>query len=392
MQNTKLYVLFIILVMLTGSFFPVTALLSNNVTIRNSGTVLPILPLHVEGRYIKNSLGQIVYLRGINKHGFEGSPYGDWQTPSGSIVWSTFDPTIVAANLDAMKSWGMNTVRCYSCAEFWINNTGGHREVVKQLAVLLAERGMYLIYTFWRADYGAPQQNLPYPTTAIPNATAFVNLWSNIANELKGYPNIIFSLWNEPEPPNETVRAEWFTTVQSCINAIRETGATNLIIVQSDGILYNMDYGQAPTNSPSPYGDTLWWIEAYPLNDSLGNLVYEFHNYRGGLHKFVNGTRVDVWEYDDLKEGFQYALVEYVLFNLNKPLIVGEIGPNMWSTGEELQHELQFYQNALQLFKDWEMNFIGFWWWPAGTYAHLTGNPNYEPNQAGQILKSALSR
>ncbi|MHA1834036.1 MAG: glycoside hydrolase family 5 protein [Candidatus Baldrarchaeia archaeon] len=393
LKNPRVYSPILILFALIGALglYPAFSL-TNSVIIGSSGKITTILPLHVEGKYIKNSLGQTVYLRGINKHSFEGSPRGDWQAFDGSVVWDTWDESIVAANLDAMKSWGINTVRSYACAEFWINNTEGHREIIKQYAELLAQRGMYLIYTFWCADYGVGQQNFPYSTKSIPDKAAFVNLWISVANELKDYPNVIFSLWNEPTG-NETQRDEWFAAVQDCINAIRSTGAENLIIVEWDGVWFNISYGEPPppTNRPSDYGATMWWVEGYPLNDPLGNLIYEFHSYRGGIHKYVNHTRVDCWEYEDLKYGFgNCCLVNYVLNTLNKPVICGEIGPNMWRTGEELQHELLYYQNALKIFDEWGVHYTAFWWWMRGPYAHLTGKPNYQPNEAGQILKSAL--
>jgi hypothetical protein len=391
MRITKLFTVFIISVMITGSFsfFFGTASQSNNVTIMNSGKVLAVLPLHVEGRYIKNSLGQIIYLRGINKHGFEAYPGGAWQTPDGQYLWGTFDESVVSANLDAMKSWGLNTVRSYATAEFWVNDTSNHRQTIKRYAELLAARGMYLIYTFWRADADADQQ-FPFPSETLPNRTAFVDLWRSVASELKSYPNVIFSLWNEPDIGNLT---DWDFAVQECINAIRDAGAYNLIIVQRDAFGYNLNEPLPPVDEPPASGSTMWWVAGKSYSDPLGNLVYEFHVYRGGIHKFVNDTRIDCWEYDDLANGYgNYCLLNYVLNTLNKPVICGEIGPNMWATGEELQYELEFYNNSLAIFNEWGVHYTAFWWWPTWRYAHLIPGPNYQPNQAGQILKSMVSR
>lgn len=385
MKNTKLYAVILISVILFGcfSFLPVNSSPTTSVLIQSSGRIALTLPLHVEGRYIKDLSGNTVVLRGINKHGFENYPEGSWQTSEGSYLYGVWNDGVVADNLDAMKSWGMNTVRSYSTAEFWVENTGNHRDIVKQYAGLLAERGMYLIYTFWHNDLETEDGfgTVPFPSNVFPDAQSFVDMWASIATELKDYPNVIFALWNEPGMYSGGREAEWFDVCQQCIDAIRATGAENLIIIQWDGIWYNITHDG---------GATLDWVEANPLTDPSGNLVYEFHNYRmGGIHKY-EPDRIDCYEYEDLLDGYQSGLVDYVLNTLNKPVICGEIGPNMWQTGEELQHEFDYYSNALQIFNEWEMGYLGFWWWPTYTHAHLSEGSNFEPNAAGEILKSSL--
>ncbi|MEM5853675.1 MAG: cellulase family glycosylhydrolase [Candidatus Aenigmatarchaeota archaeon] len=384
----KFYALLMTLIMLAANFSSITvaSFLVKSLSIQNTGRIVTVLPLHVEGRFIKDSKGNIIQLRGINKHGFEAFPEGCWQTPEGNLIFGVWDARVVAANLDAIKSWGLNTVRSYTTAEFWIKNTGNHRHIIKQFAELLAARNMYLIYTFWRADDESNQQ-FPFPSNTLPDRTAFVDLWRSVASELKNYPNVIFSLWNEPNIGNLT---DWDLAVQECINAIRETGATNLIIVQRDAFGYNLNEPLPLKNQPPASGATMWWVEGKNWTDPLGNLLYEFHVYRGGIHKFINGTRIDCWEYDDLKIGYgNYCLIDYVLNILNKPVICGEIGPNMWWTGEELQRELAFYNNSLTIFNEWKISYLGFWWWPTWKHAHLINGPNYQPNQAGEILKSS---
>ncbi|MHA1279790.1 MAG: hypothetical protein ACTSQ8_21515 [Candidatus Helarchaeota archaeon] len=58
--NLKSYTLLIALAVLTGTLFSMPAIssLMSNVTIRSSGTIVTISPLHVEGKYIKNGLNQ----------------------------------------------------------------------------------------------------------------------------------------------------------------------------------------------------------------------------------------------------------------------------------------------------------------------------------------------
>lgn len=390
MERPKLTAIFLVFALVEVLMISaVTSVLTSSVSIGSTGTIGTIntdLVLHVEGKYIKDSQGNAFTLRGINKHGFENFPEGSWQRPDGMFDYGKFDPVVVGANLDAMQSWGINTVRSYSTAQFWIENTGNHRNIVKQYATLLGERGMYLVYTFWHTTPTAEQEAIPFPTTTFPDADSFVSMWRSIAQELRDYPNIIFALWNEPNG-NSRVN-EWFDVAQECINAIRAEGAENLILIEWDGLWYNIDYNDSPVDAPSSVGATMWWVQGKPLTDPANNLVYEFHLYRGGIHKFVGGSKVNVWEYNDLKTGFQRCLVDYVLYNLSKPVICGEIGPAM--TSSQLQNELDFYENSLTIFNEWEMNYLGFWWWPAGVYAQLEST-GYQANAAGDILRSAIS-
>jgi len=381
-------------IVLCSIFFLITipaySSLSFNTVIHSSGEIRPNMQLHVDGNKIKNSANNTFILRGINQHTFGDYPMGSWQKPDGSIEWNTFNPVMVASNLDAMKSWGINVVRMYGTSSFWIDNTENHRQIVKDLLTLMASRGMYLDYSFWHNIQGN-QQEAPFPSTKISDGKAFAAFWGSIAADLKDYPNVIFSLWNEPVFLNMNVD-DWFNAVQLSVTAIRATGAKNLIIIQWGGIGINESYGPAQgypiaVDAPTAAQDALWWVAGKPITDPTGNLVYEFHNYRGGIHKFVNGTRVDVWETLDLNYGYYTCgLIDYVLNTLHKPVICGEIGPNMWQTGTELQHELDYYKNSLALFNTWGISYIGFWWWPTWTYAHLQSGPNYQPNQAGQIL------
>jgi len=390
--DAKFYTAILISIMLLGTVYlsSVMSSLVGSAIIRNSGTIglAAARPLHIEGKYIKNDLGQVVHLRGINKHGFEDDARGHWQTPSGGAEYDTFNPTTVAANLDAMKSWGINFIRSYSTAQFWIENTGNHRQIIKDLATMCAEREIYFMYSMWHILPGTGQTRMPFPPhitareeAVIPSEDAFVDMWRSIANELKGYPNIIFEFWNEPGGTGSL--SEWQRVWQKCIDAVRGTGATNLISLHyAYSIWINLDYGN---------GVTLSYVEDYPLNDTLGNIFYSPHNYRSDIHR-TEPTRINCWTYEDLKLGLEMCLVNYTLNTLEIPVMLGEFGPNMWETGTELEHELEYYENLLTICNEWNMSYSPFLWWCTGfPYIQLNCQRNYPPNAAGQILISALS-
>lgn len=62
------------------------------------GNAMPA-ELHIDGKYIKDSQGNIIYLRGLQKVEMADDPDGSWM---GNPYWSDAN---VKAELEAMKSW-----------------------------------------------------------------------------------------------------------------------------------------------------------------------------------------------------------------------------------------------------------------------------------------------
>jgi len=125
LYDSKFALLLIAFAVLVCTIFSTPAISSslNSVTIRSSGRIVIISPLHVEGKYIKNAFNQTIYLRGVNKAEFADDPDGVWM---GSTMWNNNN---VKAELDAMKSWGVNTVRCHFSVELWKYDIGRSRGI-----------------------------------------------------------------------------------------------------------------------------------------------------------------------------------------------------------------------------------------------------------------------
>jgi hypothetical protein len=201
--------------------------------------------LRANGSKILDKYNNIVLLRGVNKVEFADDPDGIWM---GSTYW---DDNNVKAELDAMKSWGVNVVRCHLSVELWKYDVGpnsGHpaspycsisaRDAIKRFINMAAERGIYVIlggYTVRSWFTGGEQDSMPFPpyqkstnaSDVIASIDEFVDWWRSIAGELKDYPNVLFELWNEPDGDFN----DWMNASQRCINAIREEGATQIIII-----------------------------------------------------------------------------------------------------------------------------------------------------------------
>lgn len=407
MRNAKIYSMLASLIALAGTFLssPLISSLTNSATITTSGKIVTTSPLHVDGRYIKTSFNRTIMLRGVNKVEFADDPDGIWM---GNTMWNDGN---VAAELDAMKSWGINVIRCHMSVETWKFNIGpnsGHpaspycalpaREAIKRLIVMAAERGMYVIldgYTVKSYWSGGEQDPLPYPpyqisaraSEVIASEAEFVDWWISVAQELKIYPNVLFELWNEPHG-DETAKTSWKSVAQKCINAIRSEGAQQIIILQWG---YGVWAGLA-----SGDGEGMEWILDFNLTDPLGNILYSTHVYRiyggCGLWQYLEeekGTPFG-YLYDDVKMAFQIEKLDWVGDVLDKPLFIGETGCDLTWTNDELQRELIAWNNTLTIFNEWKLHYVAFWWREIGTFPLHYGSPNFTPTSSGQILKDKL--
>jgi hypothetical protein len=364
-----------------------------------------ITPLHVDGKYIKNSSGSVVYLRGLQEVGMADDPDGIWL---GNTLWND---TNVLAELTAMKSWGANTIRCIQAVENWKYNLNqpyavlSNRDAVKRLLTFAGQNGMYVIFTGYRVtNYwdGGSQDPLPYPpyqtsqgaSSVIANKQDFVDWWASVATELKAYPNVIFEVWNEATG-TDAAMIEYFGVVQQVINAIRAAGAQQLIIVQwNPDCWVNLDY-------PPPDGDacTIDWITQANLTDSANNLVYATHIYReyGCTGIYSNAASITqhgsnrAWEYSEIKRALQYEKIDWVQNTLNKPLFITETGANIDQTGSEYTREMTAWNNTLAIFNEWGLNYIAHWWRDIGPFRLLTNSQTLSPTQSGTILQSRLA-
>jgi hypothetical protein len=382
--------------------------------VESSGTIFygPISPLHIDGRYIKNAAGNIVYLTGAGKWGWDDDPTGWWvpegdSYPAGYGVWNE---TAVRANLHAMASWGLNVVRFHTVADWWIKDsvtfngrTGSYRNNLERTFQIAAEEGMYVIMDLfspvngsWLYNTGNSAPSLPFPpyeyaeaATVLGSKQAFVNYWASVANETKAYPNVLFELYNEPNADAAvtkgisvtTARDDWFDATQKAITAIRNTGARNIVVVQ-------WQYGAVPYIGSGTVAGDLSWIWAYTLDDPLGNILYSTHLYRDSL----NPNWYSGYNYTNALNGMKNIKADYVVQTLNKSLIIGEIGADMQFQGQELQHELDWATNMLNISNLWGISY-SVWDWGSSDAWHLLskGTMIPPPSAWGQVLITAVA-
>jgi hypothetical protein len=346
-----------------------------------------IEPLHVTGNQIQTANNKIITLRGVDYTYFIDGPNGSWMTQDGNILWNTWDTTAINSNLDALQSWGINIIRITATVQWWTDNTDNFQSNLAYFITQAATRGIYVDFTFWRttASSGMPDGVLPWAdgNGLINNPQDFINLWTNVANTLKVHPNVLFEFWNEPNAGGDPVaEANWFSTTQRCIIALRAIGVKNLIVIQ-------WDYGLAMDYVWYQQG-SLWglnWVDKYPLFDSAKNLVYSTHIYRNRFYNWNtdNGSPHSLAD-------IAFALTKTGVIGFDKPLWIGEIGCSLWATN--MADEYEWYYNTLTILNQNGIGYAAWGWapWRTGTQWGLVngGVPNYQPNQVGQIFQDRI--
>jgi endoglucanase len=107
----------------------------------------------------------------------------------------------------------------------------------------------------------------------------FKNLWSQLANRYKRFPNVIFGLMNEP---HEHTTTEWAKVAQAGIDGIREVGAKQLILVPGThwSGAHSWTWGKGKDDPSNAEALT-------NIKDPINNFAYEMHFY---LDKDSSGT------------------------------------------------------------------------------------------------------
>ena len=371
--------------------------------------------LHVDGARLKDARGNTVLLRGVNHHGFVDVPDGGWDAPgqplfSGMGHW---DPAVVKGTLGDYHRLGFNVVRFHTIVEWWKENPRSYkdpwrsvtypepyRQMLKDTIQWAGERGLYVILDFFAmkntAGKQSGQESLPWPPynrhpDVVGSRGEFVALWKSVAHDLGPLPNVLFELYNEPHG-DEQAEAEWFAFCEEALAGIREF-TRNPVIIQWDYQCWvNLDYPP-----PQHRASTLAWVERYPLKAE--NIVYGTHLYRnsggggpGGVHRSKNGL-VNLWEAGDVRQGLELSGFAHTVRDLQKPLLVTEIGAYMAYKGkdreEQLGHELLWFKNTLAALNDWGIGYVG-WVWRSDEHLDHGALHQGRPNQAGQAFLDSL--
>ena len=277
--------------------------------------------LHVSGNRLVDATGHTVVLHGVNRSGGEFACIGGWG------IW---DGPMDQSSIDAMKTWGVNSVRvpvneaCWNAESYVDSDTSGtaYRQAVEDYVELLNQNGMVAIidlhwtdgaYTGDSSGCASAQAVCQKP---MPDAAQAVPFWSSVATAFKGNNAVIFDLFNEPYPERATgdEATGWscwlnggtcsgitysVAGMQQLVNAVRAAGASNVIAL--GGLAYSNDLTS--------------WL-AYEPTDPKANLMAAWHSY-----SFNSCGSASCWDSEVTPVAAQV------------PLLAGEIGENDCGTG-----------------------------------------------------------
>lgn len=207
-------------------------------------------------------------------------------------------------------------------------------------------------------NYGAYQGLTIGVPGGQPNSV-FANFWKQMAKHYKNNAKVIFGLMNEPVGSNMTA-ATWEKSAQAAVNAIRATGARNLILVPST-------YWEHAVNFVS-----LNAAEMINITDPVNNWSYEVHQY---LDADGSGTTPDFPSVSVAVSDFT-GFTQWLQAN-NRTAFLGEIGVTSASGAlADLSAILQYmHANPAQ--------WTGFTYWTAGQWYPANYMFSVEP-QNGQ--------
>ncbi|HET9653986.1 MAG TPA: cellulase family glycosylhydrolase [Kineosporiaceae bacterium] len=210
--------------------------------------------LKVSGNKLVTASGAPYRLLGVNRSGGE---FGCVQQKA------IFDGPVDAAAVDAMRTWKVRTVRIPLNEECWLGTDTAdaasrgeaYQKATKDFVNLLISKGITpIVEMHWNngqySGDGAGCSDVKATCQKpMPDAALAPKFWTGVANAFKGNDAVIFEPFNEPYPD---APAKWDATkswtcwrdggtctgisyqvagMQSLVDAIRATGATNVIML-----------------------------------------------------------------------------------------------------------------------------------------------------------------
>ncbi len=318
------------------------------------------LPLRVERSRILNSRNAPVRLRGVNTAGLEWSSNGE-----GHIL-TTVDT--------AIRDWHVNVIRLPLAQDRWFGKAPeqkdkgqAYRALVSQVVDRCAAAGCYVILDLHWSDAGEWGKQIGQHVMPDRNSLVF---WKDLASVYKNHPAVIFDLYNEPHdvswevwqkggPVTEKAsrqnptKAYESVGMQALLDAVRETGAQNVVIAGGLDWAYDMS----------------GFLKGTLLVDPKGNgVIYANHTYP------FKGDTVEKW------------IVKMETATRTLPVIVSEFGSESRTPGRAEP----WVRQVLQALEDHGWHWTAWDLHPAAGPCLISGW-NYTPTQSfGKWVKLAL--
>ena len=204
--------------------------------------------------------GHAVVLHGVDESGTENF-CTTWGPPAVVVSPPNGPSPLTQDGLSAMKSWGVNAVRIPLNEDCWLGingvatSVGGanyQAPILAAINLITQTNDMYVILDL---HFSAPGTTLPASEGEMPDQDHTLTFWQQVASAYKGNGAVIFDLFNEPHMSSGTLTQQFtcllnggadpscaavgisFTVegMQDLVTAVRNEGASNLIMVSSPG-------------------------------------------------------------------------------------------------------------------------------------------------------------
>ncbi len=221
--------------------------------------------LHVSGTHIVDGNGAVLQLNGVDRSGTE---YACIQG------WGIFDGPSDPASVAVIASWHVHIVRVPMNEDCWLGINGvsqqyggaAYRNAIAGYVATLEAAGMNVILEL---HLSAPGSNPATGQEKMPDADHSPDFWRSVATAFGSDQAVVFDLFNEPHDVSWGCWRDgcmvdgWQAAgMQSLVDAVRSTGATNVLMV--GGLGWS--------------GDLTKWRKFRPT-DPLGQLVASWHQY-----------------------------------------------------------------------------------------------------------------
>jgi len=233
--------------------------------------------IHRRGGRLVDETGEPMRLKGV---GYMGSEYSCVQHHR--VFAGPSDARIIAA----WQDWGHNAVRLPLNEDCWLGKNGApipaaqYRSSILNFTEMVVRSGMTVVLDLhWTSTDGS----LASKQAPMLSADSLV-FWKDLAStpQLKSHPQVVFELFNEPFQFSwkfqQRLSPECFVSGSGCqykgyqqaIDAVRSTGATNLLIIGTDDWTFDLHFVMAHAPVDPLNNSALAW-HPYESKDGGGD-------------------------------------------------------------------------------------------------------------------------
>ncbi|MDR0493822.1 MAG: glycoside hydrolase family 5 protein [Nitrososphaerota archaeon] len=376
--------------------------------------------LHTQGTYILDTNGNTIYLRGMGLAGFAPNLilWGQDAIDGWNNQWNYNSQGVMEQTFKAMRDqWHINYIRVFIYPSWYYrDNIIPAQEdpisykaqttpisIKAYLHTLIQTAGKYGLYvdivpymlTPSASSFGGdPYASQGYGWQGLPmedwdkagqnflsdagysnNELGFWRwFWTDIADTYKGYDNVIFEAWNEPNLgiDNDAIPSGYLLYLQTMYSAIRAKDANNLIMMQ-----WHMGW------HPNTWDNNLRWAKQIDsaIPDAF-NLVYTTH-----LYYYAPTDLTQYWKTD--YEGLKTQLSDAIkTMGTVAPLVINEEGSCLTKTNNA-KNDLTWWTNLLRAQYDLGLGAGAYYWLSDAGLGNIYAGETmlsrgYEPNAMGQ--------